>query len=168
MQAWGCDGTSKMTVKLSKLKLGKNDNPKDPNNDIAAIENQYRCQIDEKTQKALVVKAAGKYYADIIRQETLKKGTGVTAEDLIQAMSDTYRIDSGVKEDSHDDDKHVNETALVTGTFPYKCYNCEVSKVTEHKKFRKRRKNEQQGRSAESAENMASVDTQRRILGKIK
>ena len=49
-----------------------------------------------------MVEAAGKYYADVIRHETLRKGTSVTAEDLIEAMSETYRIaGGGDKEDSN-------------------------------------------------------------------
>ena len=62
-----------MTTKLSKLKLGKNESPEDLEDDIAAIENEYRCDIDKKARKACVVKAAGKYYADVIRHEILKK-----------------------------------------------------------------------------------------------
>ena len=70
-----------------------------------------------------MVKAAGKYYADVIRHETLRKRTSVTAEDLIKAISETYRIASGGDKEDSDDDS-VKETSLVTGVFPYKCYNC--------------------------------------------
>ena len=55
-----------MTRKLLKLQLGKNQNPEELDDDIAAIENEYRCEIDEKTRKAFVVKAAGKHYAQCI------------------------------------------------------------------------------------------------------
>ena len=55
-----------MTMKPSKLKMGKNDDPGDLKDDIASRENEYRCKIDEKTRKEFLVKAAGKYYADII------------------------------------------------------------------------------------------------------
>ena len=37
---------AKMITKLSKLKMGKNDNPEDIEDDIAAIENDYRCVIE--------------------------------------------------------------------------------------------------------------------------
>ena len=62
----GVMALAKVTTKLSKLKMGKNDDPEDLEDDIAAMENEYHCQIDEKTRKAFVVKAAGKYYADVI------------------------------------------------------------------------------------------------------
>ena len=57
---------AKMITKLSKLELRKNDNPEDLDDVIMTIENQYRCQIDEKKRKAFVVKATGKYYAGVI------------------------------------------------------------------------------------------------------
>ena len=107
-----------MTTKLTKLKLGKNYNPEDLEEDIAPIKNDYRCQIDKKIRKALVVKAAGKYYANVIRNETLRKGSSMTAEDLIETMSKTYRIaDGGDKEDSDDDVDSASKTVLVTGAF---------------------------------------------------
>ena len=61
---------AEMTTKLSKLKMGKNRDPEDLEDDIAAIQNEYCCDIDEKIRKAFAVKATGKYYADI-RWETL-------------------------------------------------------------------------------------------------
>ena len=39
-------------------------------------------------------------------------------------MSDTFRITGGVKEGGDDDDDIVNKTALVTGVFQCKYYNC--------------------------------------------
>ena len=102
-----------MTTKLPKLKLRKNDDPEDL---------EYLCQIDKKTRKAFLVTAAGEYYADVIRNETLGKGSSVTAEDLIEAMGKTYRTAGGCdKEYSDDDTDSVNETALVAGAFKYKC-----------------------------------------------
>ena len=75
-----------MTTKLSKLQLGKNQNPEELVDDITAIENEYRCEIDEKTRNAFMVKAVGKHYAQCIQAETIRVGTSVTAEDLIEAM----------------------------------------------------------------------------------
>ena len=73
-----------------------------------------------------MVKAAGKHYAQCIRAETLRVGASVTADDLIEAMSETYRIAGGCDKDNSDKDTgvHGNETALVTGSFQYNCYNC--------------------------------------------
>ena len=43
----------------------------------------------------------------------------MTAKDLSETMSETYRIaGGGDKEDSDDDADSVKETALVTGVFP--------------------------------------------------
>ena len=69
-----------------------------------------------------MVKAAGKHYADAIISETLRKGTSATAEDLIEAMSETYRMaGGGDKEDSDEYVNSVKETALATEDFQYKC-----------------------------------------------
>ena len=76
-----------------------------------AVKNEYHCDIDGKTRKAFVVKAAGKYYADVIQQGTSRKGTSMTAEDLIEVMSETYRADGCAREDTDDDADSVNETA---------------------------------------------------------
>ena len=70
---------AEMTTKLSKLKMEKNDDPEDLKDDIAEIKNEYRCEIDKKIRMAFVVNSAGKHYADVIYQETLQKGTCVTA-----------------------------------------------------------------------------------------
>lgn len=78
---------AEMTTKLSKLKLSKKQDPEDLEDAIAAIENEYRCTIDEKTRRAFVVKAGGTFYSDVIRSETLRKGVHTTAEDLVEAMS---------------------------------------------------------------------------------
>ena len=67
--------------------MGKNDDAEDLEDDIVTIKNEYRCDIEKKARKAFVVKAAGKYYADVIRHEILRKRTTVTAEDLIEAMT---------------------------------------------------------------------------------
>ena len=72
-----------------------------------------------------MVKATGKHYTQCIRAETLGVGTSVTAEDLIEAMSDTYLIAGGCdKEDSDEDAGSLKESVLVTGSFQYNCYNC--------------------------------------------
>jgi hypothetical protein len=72
-----------------------------------------------------VVKAVGKHYAQCIQAETLRVGTSVTADDLIEAMYETFRIAGGCDEDDSDEDAgvHGNETALVTGSVRYNCYN---------------------------------------------
>jgi len=57
---------AEMTTKLSKLKLTKGQDPKELEDEIAAIENEYRCKIDESTRKAFVVKAGGADYVDVI------------------------------------------------------------------------------------------------------
>ena len=57
---------AEMTMKLSKLKLTKGQDPGELEDEIAAIENEYRCTIDESTWKVFVVKAGGAHYVDVI------------------------------------------------------------------------------------------------------
>ena len=83
---------------------------------ISAIENEYRCTIDESTRKAFVVKASGAHYADVIRSVTLSIGTHTTADDLVEAMSECWRIAGGGVSDDDADSVHSDghETALAT------------------------------------------------------
>ena len=78
---------AEMTMKLSKLNLSKGQDPEELEDEIAAIENEYRCTIDESTQHAFVVKAGGAHYADTIQSESLRKGVHTTADIFIEAMS---------------------------------------------------------------------------------
>lgn len=122
---------AEMTTKLSKLKLKKGQDPEELEDEIAAIENEYRCTIDESTRKAFVVKAGGALYADVIRSETIRKGTHTTADDLVEAMSECWRIAGGGVSDDDADSVHSDghETAL-GGTDSNRrnanieCYNC--------------------------------------------
>ena len=107
-----------MTMTFFKLKLRKNDDPEDLEDDIAATKNEYCCQIDEKERKAFMVEAAEKYYADVIRNDTLRKGSSMTTEDPIEVMSETCRIAGGVDKKDSDDEDSVPDTALVSGNFP--------------------------------------------------
>ena len=67
------------------MKLAKGQDLEELEDEIVAIENEYRCTIDESTHTLFVVKAGGAHYTDVTRSETLHKGTHTTAEDLVEA-----------------------------------------------------------------------------------
>jgi len=85
--------------------------------------------LAEKEKVAEVVNAAGAIYADTILQEAKNldaKGETTTADALIEAMSERFRISGGGNSDeSHKEDKGEKETQLVAGEyFPGICHNC--------------------------------------------
>ena len=72
-------------MKLSKLKLKKEDDPEDLEDNIAASEAQYGCAVDAQQMIATVVRAASKHYSGVIYQVTERHeaaGTKVTPDDL--------------------------------------------------------------------------------------
>ena len=79
---------SEMTMTLSKLKLPKRWDPEELEEEIVAIENEYRCTINKSTRKSSVVKVGGAHYTDIIRSELLHKGVHTTTGNLIKVMSE--------------------------------------------------------------------------------
>ena len=120
---------AEQTKKLMKLKLGKDQDPDELGNEIAALESQYGSILAEKEKVAAVVNAAGAIYADTILQEAKNldaKGETTTADALIEAMSERFRISCGGNSDeSHKEDIGDKETKLVAGDyFPGTCHNC--------------------------------------------
>ena len=117
-------------TKLMALKLKKDQDPDELGNELADIETMYRSKLSKKEKVAAIVNAAGARYADVIRSETKvieEKGGNVTAEDLIEAMSETFRISGGAKDADDEDDDHELETKLSTvggRTFGGVCYHC--------------------------------------------
>ena len=84
----------------------------------------YACKVDENQKLAVLVNVGGKAYADKIFQETVIcniKSEKMTAKRLVETMQLNFMPNGGA--DSDDEDS-INETALVTGAFQYKCYNC--------------------------------------------
>ena len=80
-----------------------------------------------------MVKAGGTHYSDVIRSETLRKGVHTTAEDLVEAMSECWRIaGGGVSDggDDNDDDRDpLDNTTEMAGVSTTRnanatCYNC--------------------------------------------
>ena len=61
---------AEMTTKLSKLKLKKEDDPEDLEDNIAAIEAQFGCTVDEQQMIATILSAAGNHYTEVIYQVT--------------------------------------------------------------------------------------------------
>ena len=118
--------------KLMKLKLNKDKNPDDLGDELAEIETMYRSKLGDKEKVAAVVQAAGHLYADTIRQETKNievAGETVTAEALIGAMSEKWRISGGKKnasEESDNSDDTIDTTLsnVDTKKFGSECYGC--------------------------------------------
>lgn len=109
--------------KLMSLELKRTQDPESLGDEIAAIETAFRVPMDEKQKIAAVVNASGEQYADTILMATNKAGSSVTAEDLIDAMGEKWRITSGSKET----EEQPLETALsVINKKPFKfsCYSC--------------------------------------------
>jgi len=56
------------------LKLKKNTGPKKLGEELTALTSRYNCKLDKEQKIATVVNAAGREYAETIRQETLILG----------------------------------------------------------------------------------------------
>jgi hypothetical protein len=120
--------SAEMLRALTNLKLGKNENPKQLGLRMAKILNQYRSTIDEKSKVAIVVKCGGQRYAGVIRSESKdikrEKGRDPTANELVKAMSDEWRLGGGDNPSADDTVIDPNEASLASGETGDKCYNC--------------------------------------------
>ena len=116
--------------KLMGLNLKKDRDPEDLGDWIAEIETAYRCVVDDKQKVAAIVNAAGMHYAAVISGESKRieaAGNDVTCEDLIDAMSEAFRVSGGGK--AHPELSEPTETVLAnTGSFAEsrECYKCGV------------------------------------------
>ncbi len=113
---------AEQTAKLLSLKLKKGD-PSELELKIALIELSYGIPLNDEMKIAALLKAAGHEYSDTIQSETLmieRAGGTVTYDDLIQAMTQSFRIYGGNNE-SDESDKTV--LAVVT-PFKGSCNIC--------------------------------------------
>ena len=120
---------AEQSSKLMKLKLKKDEDPEDLGDKIAALESEYASTIDEKQKIAAVVNASGQHYSDVIRQETKNleaASEDVTAEALIEAMAEKWRISGSGKKDDADEDERPVETALshAHAGIGRRCFKC--------------------------------------------
>ncbi len=108
-------------MKLLGLKLKKGGDPSELELKIASIEVSYGIPLSSEMKIAAVMKAAGHEYSDTIQSETRmieKAGGTVMYDDLIQAMTQSFRI---YGENDSDSDKEV---ALAAVTFKGNCNIC--------------------------------------------
>ena len=118
---------AEQTKALFELKLRNNQDPEELGDSIAALETRFGCDLAEKEKVAAVMKAATGMYADVILQETKRAGNAgedVTADNLIDVMSERFRITNGGGErlNNNDDNFHGQEVRLAS--FDVDCYNC--------------------------------------------
>ena len=115
---------------LFDLKLHNNQDPDELGDKIAELETSFGCELAEKEKVAAVMKAAPGGYADVILQETKragKAGEDVEADNLIEVMSERFRLThGGEKLSGGDDGERAQEVRLAStsGTFPGKCNRC--------------------------------------------
>ena len=94
--------------KLMELKLMKGQDPETLGDKIAELETSYGSSLAEEQKVAAIVNAAGADYADVIQQETktlTANGDAVTADDLVEAMSERWRISGSGKLKSVDESR---------------------------------------------------------------
>ena len=119
---------AELMLGLFQLKLKPDQDPEELGDEMASLENMYACPLENKDKVAALMAAAGSKYADVILQETKKlqaRGETVTAEALIDAMSEKYRITHGVVSSGEAVEHFEKETALADiRTFAGLCYLC--------------------------------------------
>ena len=115
---------------LFDLKLHNNQDPDELGDKIAELETSFGCELAEKEKVAAIMKAAPGGYADVILQETKRAGNAgedVEADNLIEVMSERFRLThGGEKLSGGDDGERAQEVRLAStsGTFPGKCNRC--------------------------------------------
>ena len=80
---------AEMTTQLSKLKLKKEDEQEDLEDNMAAFEAQFGFTVNQQLMIATIVRAAGKHYTGVVYQVTERKEAArekITPEDLFGAM----------------------------------------------------------------------------------
>jgi len=117
---------AEQTAKLLNLKLKKGEDPSELELKIASIEAMYGIPLSDERKIAAVMKAAGYDYSDTIQSETRmieKAGGTVTYDDLIQAMTQSFRIHGNRSNSDSESDEDV-ALAAVVGSFKGKCNVC--------------------------------------------
>ena len=121
---------AEQTKSLFELKLGKNQDPEELGDLIAELETSFGCELAEKEKVAAVMKATQGRYADTILQETKRAGSAgedVTVDNLIEVMSERFRLTHGDQQwNRSDDDDRGKEVSLssTSGTFSGRCNRC--------------------------------------------
>ena len=121
---------AEQTTKLMKLKLGDTNSPEELGDKIASLETKYGNKLSNEQKIAAIVSAGGVRYAEVIQSETRRKkafGDDVTADDLIEAMEEVWRLGGCGKkkkdpEDSDSDDEEVALGAVDGSMICYKCH----------------------------------------------
>ena len=119
-----------MEDELAKLKIKKNENPKDIADAIAAIQIKYGCVINDARKAAIIMRAGKAHYAAVLTTTAnlirITKSRGATANEYLTEMHMQWRIEN--KSGGKDDDEEVNKAALADpsflGKFNGKCYKC--------------------------------------------
>ncbi len=104
---------AEQTAELLCLKLKKGGDLSELELKIALIEAMHEIPLNKEMKIAAVMKAAGYKYSDTIWSETWmieRTGRMVTYEDLIQAMTQSFRI--FVNQSKADSDSDKDETAF--------------------------------------------------------
>jgi hypothetical protein len=121
---------AEQTKSLFELKLGKNQDPEELGDLIAELETSFGCELAEKEKVAALMKATQGRYADAILQETKRAGSAgedVTVDNLIEVMSERFRLTHGDQQwNRSDDDDRGKEVSLssTSGTFSGRCNRC--------------------------------------------
>ena len=99
---------------LTTLNLKSDEDPNKLAERMAALIGRYKCTVDQEQRIAVLVNAAGRKYAETIRQETAileLKSKPVTVKALIRAMHEKWRI-SGADKCSYDSDDEPTEAMI--------------------------------------------------------
>ena len=108
---------------LGKIKMTAEEHPSVLFERISSVETRYDKVLDDKKLLSIALSAAPAMYAEIITAKVRAKGSGLTPDNIEDAMTQLFRTKGGSNnvesEDSDDDD----EVALVT--INGKCYKCD-------------------------------------------
>ena len=123
------DGTTSLEYlnSLNKVKLGKNENPANVFNKVAAIKMAYSTTKDRVQERDLVmtiIRVAPDQYSEAIENLMQQKGDELTVKDLKEAMNRKFRF-MVARGKVTEEDKDGHETVLsVTEKFNGNCYKC--------------------------------------------
>ena len=109
-----------MRIKMHKVSMKNDDDPKVIFEQISTIRNHYAGSgvvVEDKDLMVSVMEKAPERYASVIAVEEIVRGNALTLTGLEQAMRSQYRIVKGRKE------KTNNRELLLTG-FDGRCYKC--------------------------------------------
>ena len=102
-------GQAELLKELMQLQLGRDEDPKNLIEKMAAIQARYNCKVSVEHLAAVVVNAGGVLYAETIRNEKRHLegfGKDVTSAKLVKAMHEKYRIGKGPKKEKVETGRH--------------------------------------------------------------